>query len=246
MAKPQSAPKTQTAGFMIFSGLMLLILTSVVLALFLNRLHIQAEPEIVTTQRIQDLVSLLKQAQTKGNMLELEITQLRKKMMADEKTQKIPTRSEDLSQKPELQKLYRLAGFTPVSGDGVIVTLQDNKNPPIANDSHADPNYGKLQADDLLKLVNDLKAAGATAISINDQRMVTTSEIVAAGPTILVNQTPIHQPVVVKVLGNPNVLTSALKFRGGIIEYLDFFNIKVSIQKEDTITLPAYKGPLPS
>lgn len=241
MVKPNIAPKTQTAGFMVFSSLMLFILTSVVLGLFLNRVQIEGESSSAPTRRIQDLVALLKQAEAKRTTLESEVSQLRKKLLAVESTQSSPSAGLD---SPELQNLYKMAGFTPVTGSGVVIILQDTKT-VSASDEHSDPNAGKLQADDLLKLVNELKAAGATAISINDQRLVLTSEIVAAGPTISVNQTRLTQPVVVKAIGNPDVLTNALKIRGGILEYLDFFNIQVSIQKKNEIQVPAYKGPLP-
>jgi len=223
---------------MVFSGLMILILSAVVLGLFFNRFEIRDESQSMPTRRIQDLVALLKQAEDKRAVLEKELTGLR-----SQNTQPaIATKTSD----PELQKLYQLAGFTPVSGKGLVITLEDSKTKPRADDPHTDPNSGKLQADDLLKLINELKAAGATAISINDQRLIVTSEVVAAGSAIEVNQTRLSEPVVVKILGNPDVLQSAIKIRGGILEYLDFFGIQVKVDKSTNIKVPAYKGPLPS
>lgn len=248
MVKPHITPKTQTAGFMIFSSLMLLILMTVVLALFQNRLHIQEAQEAAPTRRIQDLMALLKQAETKRSTLESEVVRLRKKMLAQEKTPPSSAYSESAgTQDPELKKLYQMAGLTPITGEGITITLQDNASAAQTSPSgHNDPNAGKLQAEDILRLVNELKAAGAAAISINDQRVVVTTEIVAAGPTISVNQTRLTQPVVVKAIGEPDVLVSALKIRGGILEYLDFFGIKVAVEKENSLRVPAYKGPLAS
>ncbi len=237
--KPNVAKKNQTPEFMIFSGLMLFILTAVVMGLFLERLQIERGAEAAPTRRMQDLVALLKQAETKRESLETEVNTLRKRLIEVEKQEKSST---ELANDPELQSLYRLAGFTPVSGQGVVITLQDSKKGNAPADEHADPNAGKLQADDLLKLVNELKAAGASAISINEQRLVTTSEIVTAGPTISVNQTRLTQPVTVKAIGEPDLLMNALKLRGGIMEYLEFFEIKTSVAKRDSITVPAYKG----
>ncbi len=233
MVKPNLAPKTQTAGFMIFSSLMLLILSAVVLGLFLNHLQIQEEAEMAPTRRIQDLVSLLKQAESRRDSLEKEVAELRRKAVSSEN----PAQAQD----PELKKLYEIAGFTPVSGAGITITLQDSKE-PVQNDAHADPNAGKLQAEDLLKLINELKAAGAKALAINDQRIIVTTEVVPAGQTISVNQTHLSQPVVVKAIGDPDVLYNALKIRGGVMEYLDFFNIKVTMAKKEDVTVPAYKG----
>lgn len=244
MVKPNLAPRTQTAGFVIFTSLMLFILSFIVLGLFFNRLQIRDTAEVAPTRRIQDLVTLLKQAETKRQTLETEVSKLRKKLVDMEKNTKNASAA-STTQDPELQKLYKMAGYTAVKGPGLVVTLEDNKQAAGGADpAHADPNAGKLQADDLLKLVNELKAAGATAISINDQRVVITTEIVAAGPTISVNQTRLTQPVVVKAIGDPDVLLSALKIRGGILEYLDFFNIKVTTDKEEHVKVPAYKGAL--
>lgn len=223
---------------------MLLVLTTIVLALFQNRLNIEGGSETAPTRRIQDLVTLLKQAEDKRHTLESELSRLRKKIIAIEKNQSSSVVQDPATKDPELQKLYRMAGLTTVKGPGLVITLEDNKTVNAANDAHADPNSGKLQADDLLKLVNELKAAGATAISINDQRLVVNSEIVAAGPTISVNQTRLTQPVEVKAIGEQDVLLNALKIRGGILEYLEFFNIKVNIQKQNEVKIPPYKGSL--
>ena len=227
---------------MIFSGLMLFILSTVVLALFFNRLQIREAAETTPTRRIQDLVTLLKQAEEKRVTLESEVSHLRKSLLKSPRNH--ASLYGEMSKDPELQSLYKLAGFTPIKGEGIVITLQDSKNPAAAKDPHSDPNAGKLQADDILRLINELKAAGATAISINDQRLVATSEIVAAGPTISVNQTRLTQPVVVKAIGDPTVMTNALKLRGGVLEYLEFFEIQVSVDKQNGVSVPAYKGPI--
>jgi uncharacterized protein YlxW (UPF0749 family) len=99
-----------------------------------------------------------------------------------------------------------------------------------------------VQSDDILKLVNDLKAAGATAISINGQRIVTTSEIVNAGPTITVNQTRISPPIEIRAIGTPKLLRASLEIRGGILEYLEFFGIKGQIKESANIKVPPYTG----
>lgn len=242
MAKPNLAPSNQTVGFMIFSSMMVLILTTVVLSLFLNRFKIEDGAETAPTRRIQDLVSLLQQAESKRTRLESEVSTLRKKLVTLEKG---ATPGDSVSRDPEIKKLYRLAGLTPVTGEGLVIRLEDSKTPPAAaKGEHVDPNSGKLQADDLLKLVNELKTGGAKAISINDQRLVVTSEIVPSGQMISVNQTRLTQPVIVKVIGDADMLMTTLKFRGGILEYLDFFNVNVSVEKKPSVTVPAYKGTL--
>ena len=94
----------------------------------------------------------------------------------------------------------------------------------------------------MLKLVNELKAAGAEAIAINGQRIVSFSEIRCAGPTISVNNTRISPPYVIQAIGSPESLDSSLNMRGGIIDIFQFWGIQVQVQKTDNMTLPEYIG----
>ena len=67
----------------------------------------------------------------------------------------------------ELRKNNILIGLTDVSGEGVIVTLKDNPN--VSSDSTIlDPSMVIVHFSDILGIVNELKNAGAEAISIND------------------------------------------------------------------------------
>ena len=68
----------------------------------------------------------------------------------------------------ELEKSRNILGKNPVQGEGIIVTLTDVE---IGK-------YGKITANDLIELVNELKASGAEAISINGHRIVGNSYII--------------------------------------------------------------------
>ena len=98
----------------------------------------------------------------------------------------------------ELQKSEMLLGKTNVVGEGVIVTLTDNEY--------------KITASDLLVLVNELRFAGAEAISINDVRITTMSDIVdIANQYILVKPNQrITSPYVIKAIGNKKYLKCVL------------------------------------
>lgn len=60
-----------------------------------------------------------------------------------------------------------------------------------------------LRSDLLLSLVNKMKDAGAEAISINGQRIITTTEISLAGNNVNINTVPTAPPYVIKAIGNP-------------------------------------------
>nr|WP_252893988.1 DUF881 domain-containing protein [Veillonella denticariosi] len=94
-----------------------------------------------------------------------------------------------------------------------------------------------------MRIVNELRAGGAEAIAINDQRLIGTSEIRCSGPTITVNGKVFGAPFVVKAIGDPKTLNSALTMRGGVVDSLKHWGgIKVTIKQEDSVAVPAFTG----
>lgn len=139
----------------------------------------------------------------------------------------------------ELQQVKMAAGLMPVQGPGVVVTIDDSKRPTKPGEN---PNLYLIHDDDILKVINELRAAGAEAISINGQRLVASSEIRCAGPTLSVNNTRYSPPYEISAIGEPKTLESSLKLRGGVVETLQFWGIQVSVKIQDLVKIPAYKG----
>ena len=126
----------------------------------------------------------------------------------------------------ELEQTNLLLGKTDVVGNGVIVTLTDNDAQTIS-------------ADDLLVLVNELRLAGAEAISINDKRIVNMSEIVAVGD----NTERVTSPYVVKAIGDQTYLFSALSLKNsGFIDTHTSNGETVELVQQNNITIPAYRS----
>lgn len=137
-----------------------------------------------------------------------------------------------------LQDNKVFAGLTELEGEGVEVTLVDNPT--------AGPMPGELDIIhdyDLLKVSNELFSAGAEAVSINGQRLVTISSIRCAGPTILVDGIKVAAPFKVLAVGDSKVLDSAFRMAGGVMAELSQSNPQmVSIKKMTKIRVPAYLG----
>lgn len=128
----------------------------------------------------------------------------------------------------EVDEAEAYLGYTSLQGEGIIVTLSDNESKEI--------DYS-----DLLSLVNELNIAGAEAISINDERIVSSSEIVTiSNGMILVNTRRISGPYVVKAIGPKKYLESALTIKGGYIDYKTEDGKTVEYSTEDNIQIPAY------
>ena len=140
----------------------------------------------------------------------------------------------------ELRKNNTLIGLTDVSGEGVIVTLKDNPN--VSSDSTIlDPSMVIVHFSDILGIVNELKNAGAEAISINDQRIISTTSITCEGNVINLNEEKTSSPFVIKAIGSSIYMNSALTRAGGTIENLNRY-IQISVKTSNNITIKKYTG----
>ena len=165
--------------------------------------------------------------------------------LAEKKLEKIrleaSENTEGSSEKEEeLRKNNILLGLTDVSGEGVIVTLKDNSN--VASDSTIlDPSAIIVHNGDILAIVNELRNAGAEAISINDQRVVSNTSITCEGNVINVNGEKISSPFVIKAIGSSIYMNSALTRPGGTIENLNLY-IQASVKTSNNIMIKKYNG----
>lgn len=140
----------------------------------------------------------------------------------------------------ELETNTKLAaGQVPLQGPGIIITIDDKK---VTAPTGKNPNLYMIQDIDLLKILNELRAAGAESISINNQRIIAATEIRTAGPFISVNNTNTAAPFEIKAIGDPTTLENALKIRGGVVETIQFWGIQVAVKQSPTVEIPAFKG----
>ena len=129
------------------------------------------------------------------------------------------------------------AGISAVEGPGIIVTVADSSKKTMGDDN---VNLYVVHDEDMLRIINELRAAGAEAISINGQRVVATTEIRCAGPTVSVNNERSAPPFEIKAIGDPKALENSLKMRGGVIETLGVWGIKIDVSTKEQLTIPAY------
>lgn len=170
--------------------------------------------------RIEDMTRMLKDAEEERDKLKKELDMIRLKLGAGENSK-------------------AAAGLTPLIGPGIIIKLEDSK---LKAKPGEDANLFLVHDEDILKITNELFAAGAEAISVNNQRMVGTTEIRCVGPTISINNTRIASPYEIIAIGDPDALESALKMRGGIVETLKFWGIRVNITKSTEAEVPGFSG----
>lgn len=140
----------------------------------------------------------------------------------------------------ELNNARIEAGMSGVYGPGIEVTLNDSNTVAKPGEN---PNLYVLHDEDILRVLNELRAAGAEALAINNQRVVATSEIRCTGPTILINRNQrLTPPFVISAIGDQDNLANSLKMRGGVIETLQFWGIQVSVKKVAQVNIPPLSG----
>lgn len=128
---------------------------------------------------------------------------------------------------------YKLiSGFTDVHGEGISISLSlvDMDQPLNIVDFHRN----------LLLLVNELNAAGAEAISVKEERMISISEISFAGNHIVINGQKLAPPFTVKALGNADNMEAALNMRRGYVERLRNSGYFIEIKKNTDLMVPKY------
>ena len=220
-------------GFILTMGFLFLLLGLIISTQFKDYIAIQ-RAGVPAYRQINELVSILKLTQNKKSDLEKQLSQVKHEL----KDMSKDNNNHSLSNQ-QLKKIYDIAGLTQIKGEGLVIKL---KEPKSSKDNSLGNNDNLVHSDDLLNIVNELKSSGAKAISINNSRLVTTSEIITAGNNIIVNQSKLFPPYKIKVIGPVDTMYSALNLRGGVLENIEVYGIKVNIDKDSNIDIPPFKG----
>lgn len=182
--------------------------------------------------RVSELTQKLQTVSGERDALAEEVLSLRSKLANFRETDQALA---DLHQ--EATQANMAAGLLEIAGPGIILTLNDSL---LNLGSVENANAYIIHDRDLLLVVNEMKASGAEAISINGKRLTAMSEIRCAGTTILVNRDIIAPPFEIRAVGNPDILESGVLMRGGILDQLKALGMQVHLQKSEEVKIPAY------
>ena len=183
-----------------------------------------AEIESMREEELQEALTEWKEKQAEAQ-LQLEET--------NEKIKEYKEKSENSDEtsklvEKELTEAKLLAGTTQVTGDGIQITLSDS-------------NEKEYAARDLVSLVNELRAAGAEAISINDERVITLTDIVdISNRYILVNSNKISSPYIITAIGDEGYLKSALNIKNGYVDMKQKEGYHIEVQERKNIKINPY------
>ena len=214
--------------FMIITiSIMAFILACVMFAQF--RIVEETDLAQIENMREEELRQAIAEWKEKYEKTIEKILDTNKKVQEYEEKQESNKETKELVQK-ELSEAKEIFGLTNVEGDGIIITLTDTEEMAYTGN-------------DLLYLVNELRAAGAEAISINDERIINMTDIAdISSKYIVVNSNPVLSPYIVKVIGDKTYLKSALTIKNGYVDLKEKEGYKISLQEKNNIKINKYSG----
>lgn len=145
-----------------------------------------------------------------------------------------PITGSNATSKIELDYLRLISGLTDVTGEGLIITLND----ALAPESENVMDY-IIHDSDILNVVNQLRIAGAIAISINNERIIATSEQLCSGPTIKINNNRYAVPYEIKAIGNSAELYTTIKDSIVVKEMIELKK-RVTLEQKKDIVIPKF------
>lgn len=140
----------------------------------------------------------------------------------------------------EIDKYMMYAGLTDVEGEGIIVIINDGYRELLENE---DPMGLIVHDADVSKVVEDLKNAGAEAISVNGIRLVQgLTEIICNGPTIRINGVQQAQPYIIRAIGDKYKMENILMAPDSNLRALNRFGLVVEVNTKSYMVIGKYQG----
>jgi uncharacterized protein YlxW (UPF0749 family) len=219
-------------------------LTAALLVLgFLIAAQLSAEgPRIrYTSQERAPLVETVLGLQAQQQALKARIFEVRSQVVALE-AQLPGSAALEKGLNRQLEQARIDGGLIQIAGPGLAFRLED------ASGSGSGSGDGLVTARDVRALVQELWLAGAEAVSVNGERIVTTTAILDIGNSILVNSAYLAPPYEIKAIG-PTDLYDRVSKSASFVEFvrgrIDPSGLRLSfaeIAGDRTVTIPAFAG----
>jgi len=201
--------------------------------------------------QLQDPVKKLTVQETEDLFHEIEILKEEKAVLVDNNSkltedlksyELAAASSNEANQllKAELDQSRLLLGLVDVKGPGLTLSLKPTD--PLLNPQ----TFTYLTDLELVYIINELKFAGAEAISINDKRISIQTGIKSSSNNsyILVNDEKVspRDEIVIRAIGDKEKLNSAVAFQGAMsYNALEFYDIR--FQPVDELFIRKYDKP---
>ena len=155
--------------------------------------------------------------------------------------------NEDLEKelKKELDNARIISGEEDVEGPGIKIVLNDDTDKFNGTVIQSEYDLLKLIHNyDVSYVVNDLQLAGAEAISVNGQRIASTTEIYRIGAFIRVNGVQVASPFYIDAIGDKDKLKDYMMSSNNYLYTMINRGIKVKLTQNSNIKINGYNGDL--
>ena len=206
-------------------GLVALILT---LTIFMQFKTVSlTDITAIETMRETELREELAGWKTKYEETETKLTEIEEKINTY-KTEMQDASKAELLIKEEYDDTQDYLGYTDLEGQGIIITLKNTPEKSVVSEN-------------ILTLVNELRLAGAEAISVNDERIVNTSEVIDVDTRfVIINGQRLVEPFVIKAIGDQKYLESSITIKGGYIDTMKANDIDVTYDTSDKVLIQKF------
>ncbi|CUR54642.1 conserved hypothetical protein [metagenome] len=148
----------------------------------------------------------------------------------------------------EVRQLKAPAGRSAVSGSGVTVTLTDSPSSVEAT-SEIQDRLLVVHQQDIQAVVNAMWLGGAEAVTIQGQRVISTTGIKCSGNAVRLHGIPYAQPYVISAVGSQASIYNSLLASDYLAVYRGQAEdpeiaIGWGVEFEDTLKAPAYDAPI--
>ncbi|MFD9690687.1 DUF881 domain-containing protein [Kitasatospora sp. NPDC059088] len=175
--------------------------------------------------RQEDLVRILDELDSRQQRLQQEKAELEQSLGKLENSSNQAKEAQEQTRK-KMTELGVLAGTVKATGPGIVLTVDDPQ--------------GQVKADMLLDTLQELRAAGAEAIQINDVRVVVNTYFTdLSGGGVQIDGKKVSQPYRFTVVGNPQDLTPALNIPGGVVRTLESHQARATITQQQKVVVDA-------
>lgn len=190
--------------------------------LLVVQLRSQARPTELTSMSAQDLSTLIETLSARNRELQSGLAdareQLREYRVAEAQGESAVSVSTE-----DLRRITAFAGLAAVQGQGIVVSVD-----------------GELDAIAVNDLINELRNAGAEAIAVDQVRITARSVCVQGTANLEIDGTAIGRSFVMRAIGDPEGLLTALERPGGIIAQLKLFvSATIDVQQTTQVLIPA-------
>ncbi|MGO8937994.1 MAG: DUF881 domain-containing protein [Mycobacterium sp.] len=186
------------------------------------------------TARPADLLVLLDSLRQREATLNSEVTDLQNtlnSLQASGNTDQAAIQSAQA----KLAALSILVGAVGATGRGVTLTI-DDPGPGVAPEA-------------MLDVLNELRAAGAEAIEINDAhdsvRVGVDTWVVGVAGSLTIDNKTLSPPYSILAIGDPPTLAAAMNIPGGAEDSVKRVGARMSVQQSDRVDVTTLRQPKP-